>query len=66
MFAGIMVYIQAMTLLLDSTWALIPAGTVLLLYLIGTLQEDRLLHKEPRVYKEHTARVEYRLIFQVW
>jgi protein-S-isoprenylcysteine O-methyltransferase Ste14 len=63
MYAGIMVYILSMALLLDSTWALILAGTVLLLYLIGTLLHDRLLHKEPRVYKEHTARMEYRLIF---
>jgi protein-S-isoprenylcysteine O-methyltransferase Ste14 len=62
MYAGIMVYILSMTLLLDLTWALIPAGTVLLLYLIHTYLGVRMLHKELSVYREYTARVEYRRI----
>ena len=43
MYAAIIVYILSLTLLLDSIWALIPAGMVILVYLIRTHLEDRML-----------------------
>jgi len=43
MYAAIIVYILSLTLLLDSIWVLIPAGMVILVYLILTHLENRML-----------------------
>jgi protein-S-isoprenylcysteine O-methyltransferase Ste14 len=42
MYAALIGYILSLTLLLDSIWALIPAGMVILVYLIRTHLEDRM------------------------
>jgi len=55
-----------MALSLGSWWALIPAGLVVILLLIRTKWEDRLLQAELPGYAEYARRVRYRWIPGAW
>ncbi len=63
--SGLVVYL-ASPVLLESWWALIPAGVVTLLIFVRTALEDRTLHEELDGYRAYAARVRYRLIPGVW
>ncbi|MBU2214150.1 isoprenylcysteine carboxylmethyltransferase family protein [Patescibacteria group bacterium] len=52
--------------ILGSYWALIPAGAILLLFILRTELEDRTLQKELEGYKEYASKVRSRLIPSVW
>ncbi|MCB9420155.1 MAG: isoprenylcysteine carboxylmethyltransferase family protein [Ardenticatenaceae bacterium] len=56
----------AMPLLFGSWWALIAAGTAVLLLIIRTALEDRTLHQELAGYQSYAQSVRFRLIPGVW
>ncbi len=56
----------AIPVLLDSSWALIPAFIAIILLAIRTCLEDRCLQDELEGYKEYTKRVRYRWIPGIW
>jgi len=58
-FAG---WMLSTPLLLESTWAFVPAIISVALLVIRTALEDRTLHAELPGYAEYTSRVRFRLI----
>ncbi len=52
--------------LLDSWWALIPVGIVLVLIIIRTALEDKTLQKKLEDNKEYSQKVPYRLFPGIW
>ena len=66
MYATIFPLFGGIPLALGSFWALIPAALVLVVLVVRTLFEDRLLQSELPGYKEYASRVRYRLIPGVW
>lgn len=62
---GMMTYLGT-PLLLDSGWAFIPAGFLVIVLAIRTVLEDRTLHVELAGYSEYATRVRYRLLPGVW
>jgi len=52
--------------MLNSLWALIPAGLVTLVLIIRTILEDKTLYCELSGYKEYAEIVRYRLIPGIW
>jgi protein-S-isoprenylcysteine O-methyltransferase Ste14 len=55
-----------MPLLLGSVWVLIPGGMVMVMYILRTALEDKILQNELKGYKEYAARVRYRLLPGIW
>ncbi len=53
-------------LALGSFWALTPAAIAVVVLIVRTALEDRMLHNELDGYKEYVSRVRYRLIPGVW
>ena len=53
-------------LALGSLWALIPVAVAILILVVRTVFEDRMLQRELEGYKEYAGRVRYRLIPGVW
>jgi protein-S-isoprenylcysteine O-methyltransferase Ste14 len=53
-------------LALGSWWALIPAFTIVALYVYRTAREDRTLQAELEGYAEYAKKVRYRLLPGVW
>jgi protein-S-isoprenylcysteine O-methyltransferase Ste14 len=49
-----------------SWWAMLPAGVVVVLYVLRTALEDRTLQEELEGYREYTEKVRYRLVPGVW
>jgi protein-S-isoprenylcysteine O-methyltransferase Ste14 len=56
----------ATPLFLDSAWAFIPAGFLIIVLVIRTVLEDRVLHVELKGYNDYASRVRYRLLPGVW
>ncbi len=52
--------------ILGSCWALVPAGLVILLFIVRTSLEDATLKEELPGYREYAARTTRRLIPCVW
>lgn len=65
-YIGVILYILSTAIVLESLWALIPAGLILIVTVIRTFLEDRTLVSELEGYAEYTERVRYRLIPFVW
>ena len=65
-YVGMIITLLAISLLLGSLWALIPAGLAACLLIIRTVLEDRTLLDELRGYKEYAKRTRYRLLPGVW
>jgi protein-S-isoprenylcysteine O-methyltransferase Ste14 len=65
-YAGGILVNSAMSLVLDSLWALIPAVLVNCLLVVRTALEDRTLHEELVGYSDYAGRVCYRLLPGVW
>jgi protein-S-isoprenylcysteine O-methyltransferase Ste14 len=55
-----------MPLALGSFWALVPAAIAVLVLIVRTALEDRMLQNELDGYKEYARCVRYRLIPGVW
>ncbi|MGA2796555.1 MAG: isoprenylcysteine carboxylmethyltransferase family protein [Thermoguttaceae bacterium] len=53
-------------LALGSYWAFIPAAISVLLVIVRTALEDRMLQNELAGYKDYAARVRYRLVPGIW
>ena len=65
-YAGGLISIIAVPLLLGSLWALIPAGIVVVLYILRTALEDKTLQNELDGYKKYATQVRYRLLPGIW
>jgi protein-S-isoprenylcysteine O-methyltransferase Ste14 len=60
------VFELAMSILLDSWWALIAGGLCAILWMMHTALEDRSLQAELAGYADYARRVRYRLLPGVW
>ena len=60
-YAGNLLSMPGLVLALDSAWTLIPAVVALVVAVIRTSLEDRVLQEELPGYREYTSRVRYRL-----
>ena len=65
-YVGFSACIISTPLLLSSNLAFIPAFITVLLFVIRTALEDRMLHNELSGYTEYASRVRFRLIPGVW
>jgi len=65
-YAANVVTMFAVSLLLGSLWALIPAALSALAFIVRTALEDKTLQAELNGYKDYAARVRYRLLPGVW
>jgi protein-S-isoprenylcysteine O-methyltransferase Ste14 len=61
-------FFQALStpILLGSMWALLFALPAVVLIIIRTVKEDRMLQEELPGYKEYAQEVKYRLLPGVW
>ena len=55
-----------MPILLDSTWAFIPALLLVFALVLRTSLEDQTLQAELPGYKEYTQKTRYRLFPGIW
>jgi protein-S-isoprenylcysteine O-methyltransferase Ste14 len=65
-YLGMMVFMIASALALESLWALVPAGLVCAVLVVRTALEDRTLIDELQGYAEYSQRTRYRLLPGVW
>jgi protein-S-isoprenylcysteine O-methyltransferase Ste14 len=65
-YAGALWTYLAMPILLDSTWAFIPALLLIGILVLRTSLEDRTLQAELPGYKEYTKTTRYRLLPGIW
>lgn len=65
-YLGTILFHLATPFVLNSAWALIPAGLCVLLLIIRTKLEDDTLKKELAGYQDYAARVRYRLLPGLW
>jgi protein-S-isoprenylcysteine O-methyltransferase Ste14 len=65
-YTAIILYSASAAIVLESLWALIPAGLILIVTIIRTALEDRTLRAELEGYADYAGRVRYRLIPLVW
>jgi len=66
MYVGVILSVLGIPLVLNSLWALVPAGMIVVLFVIRTALEDRTLKAELEGYKEYAERVHFRLLPYVW
>jgi len=65
-YSGALLSYLATPLLLDSSWALVPAGILMILLLVRTALEDKSLQEELDGYRDYSMKVRYRLLPWVW
>ncbi len=65
-YLGVILAVISMPLILGSVVSFIPAGFVILLFIIRTVLEDRTLKGELDGYREYAARVKYRMFPGIW
>ena len=65
-YAGLILFMLATALALESLWALIPAGLVAAVLVVRTVLEDRTLRSELLGYDDYAQRTRYRLVPGVW
>ena len=65
-YAANIVTMLAVSLLLGSLWALIPATLCVLAFIIRTALEDKTLQAELNGYKDYAQQTRYRLLPGVW
>jgi protein-S-isoprenylcysteine O-methyltransferase Ste14 len=66
MYAGLIIFIFCVPLLLGSGLAMIPAALIGILIVIRTSLEDKTLQAELPGYKEYVQKVHYRLLPGIW
>jgi protein-S-isoprenylcysteine O-methyltransferase Ste14 len=66
MYLGILFYGSAIPIFLGSWWALIPGGAMIVVFIIRTALEDRMLQEKLPGYKEYASEVRYKLVPGVW
>ncbi len=65
-YSGLLVSSLAGPLVLGSWYALIPSAVVVVLFVIRTAIEDRMLRSELSGYADYARRTQYRLVPKVW
>lgn len=65
-YVGFILQTISVPFILGSTWGLIPAGIVSVLFVIRTAYEDDTLQKELNGYQEYAGKIRYRLIPGIW
>jgi len=65
-YVAMIVSVLSATFMLGSLFALIPAGMAILLFIIRTHLEDKMLINELDGYEEYAKKVKYRLIPGIW
>jgi len=65
-YLGSIIYFFAQPLMLGSYWALVPIAVSIILLIVRTSLEDRMLREELLGYKEYVKQVHYRLLPGVW
>jgi protein-S-isoprenylcysteine O-methyltransferase Ste14 len=65
-YTGWAVGLLTVPLLLGSLWSLIPGGLAVLLLVVRTMLEDRLLREELDGYQEYAMQVRHRLVPGIW
>jgi len=65
-YAGMILYVLFIPLMVGSSWALVPAIIAVVLYIVRTYFEDKTLQAELAGYRDYTERVRYRLIPGIW
>ena len=65
-YAGAILTYLATPLFLDSVWAFVPAVFLVIVLVIRTSLEDKVLQDELEGYSEYTDKVRYRLFPGVW
>jgi protein-S-isoprenylcysteine O-methyltransferase Ste14 len=65
-YAGAILFHMATPLLLDSLWAFIPAGVVIIVLIVRTALEDRMLMNELDGYQAYARQVRHRLLPGIW
>lgn len=66
MYVGVILFVLSIPLLLGSNWALVPAGLIVMVFVLRTALEDRTLQEELPGYREYAHSVRYRLLPGVW
>ncbi|MCJ7623699.1 MAG: isoprenylcysteine carboxylmethyltransferase family protein, partial [Anaerolineaceae bacterium] len=66
MYAAIIIFFFCITIFLGSWWALIPGSMIVILFIIRTALEDKMLQEELEGYQDYAQRVRYRLLPGVW
>jgi protein-S-isoprenylcysteine O-methyltransferase Ste14 len=56
----------AVPVALGSLWGLVPAGLGVVMMIVKTALEDRMLQAELDGYREYAQRVRYRLLPGIW
>ena len=65
-YAGLIVFMLASALALESLWALVPATMVVVVLIIRTALEDRTLLAELPGYVDYAQRTRFRLLPGIW
>jgi protein-S-isoprenylcysteine O-methyltransferase Ste14 len=65
-YAGLCLFMLASALALESLWALIPAGVIVIVLIVRTALEDRTLLAELPGYPEYARRTRFRLLPGIW
>ena len=65
-YAGSILGALGVPLMLGSWWTFVPAGAVILLFIIRTALEDQTLRKELEGYEAYTRRTRFRLLPGIW
>jgi protein-S-isoprenylcysteine O-methyltransferase Ste14 len=66
MYVGVIMVFLCTPLALGSLWSYIPAGLIIILFVIRTDLEDKTLQQELTGYLEYSEQVKYRLIPGIW
>ena len=65
-YVGALAWLVSFPLLLTSAWALLPTAVTVVLLVIRTALEDRMLQKKLPGYADYAARVRSRLVPGLW
>jgi protein-S-isoprenylcysteine O-methyltransferase Ste14 len=65
-YLGSILIVNVSPLILGAVWAFIPAACLILIEIIRTFLEDRMLFRQLKRYEEYAYRVKYRLVPFVW
>ncbi len=66
MYVGTIFFGLSIPLFLGSWWTFIPCGLIVVLFIVRTALEDRMLREELPGYAEYAQRVRYRLLPGIW
>ncbi len=66
MYVGVIVAMPCIPVVLGSWWGLTLAGPIVVLFVVRTAIEDRVLRRRLDGYEEYAARVRHRLLPGIW